>query len=83
MCSEDMFRRTHLPILREEIDTLASDKCGLKLNLNAIILCVIKSLKGMSAERMDKCHELVNFSDAYHLHVYLWRPKNKDRTIDW
>ena len=38
MCMEDMIKRTHLPILREAINTLASDKYGLKLNLNAMIL---------------------------------------------
>jgi len=37
MCTEDMFMRTHLPSLREAIVTLASDKHGLKLNLNAMI----------------------------------------------
>ena len=39
MCTDDMFKTTHLPILREAIDSLASDKYGLKLNLNAMILC--------------------------------------------
>ena len=67
MCTEDMFKRAHLPILREAISTLAGDKYGLKLNLNAMLLRAIKSLKGMYAERMEdeKCRELVNFSDAY------------------
>ena len=68
METEDMFTRPHLAVLRDAIDTLAGGgKYGLKLNLNAIIMRTIKSLKGMYAEAMQdvKCRELDMFTDDY------------------
>ena len=65
---EDMFTRRHLAVLREAIDILADGgKYGLKLNLNAIVIRTMKSLKGLYAEKMEdaKCKELYMFADAY------------------
>jgi len=54
--------------LREAIEELSKgDTYGLKLNLNAIVLRSIKSLKGLYAERMEdaKSVETDMFCDAY------------------
>ena len=48
---EAMFTRQHLALLRESIDTLAEGgKYGLKLNLDAIIMRNLNSLKGLHSE---------------------------------
>ncbi|KAI0222727.1 hypothetical protein LSAT2_026011 [Lamellibrachia satsuma] len=64
---EEMFSRHHLAGDKYGLKHLAGDKYGLKLIINAIILRIIKALKGMHAKRMDdaKCHELDLFTDAY------------------
>ncbi len=61
----EMSSRVRLPILRQAIDDLASEKYGKKLN--AIVVRTIKSMKGMYAEAMEdaKAVELDRFHDAY------------------
>ena len=51
---------------------LPGEKYGLKLNLNAIILRTIKSLKGLYSEAMedDKVRELDYFTDAYNFRAH-------------
>ena len=70
--TEDMFSRDHLPILVEAIEKMVAseegaEKHGLKLQLNAIILRSIKSLKGHlnSTKQDDKSDELERFKTAY------------------
>ena len=64
---EDMFSRQHLHILREAINNMGQSKYCLKLNLNAIIMRTVKSLKGIYAENSqdDKYAELDRFVEAY------------------
>ena len=69
---EEMFSRVRLPILRQAIDELASEKedqekYGQKLGMNNILTRTIKSMKGIYAEAMEgeKAAELDRFHDAY------------------
>ena len=50
----------------------SGEKYGLKLNLNAIILRTIKSLKGLYAEAVedDKVRELDHFTDVYNFRAH-------------
>ena len=70
--SQKMFSRDHLPTLLEAIEKMVAsemgqEKQGLKLQLNAIILRSIKSLKGHlnSTRQDDKSDELERFKTAY------------------
>lgn len=72
MGTGDMFTRQHFVTLREAINTLEGDKHGLKLNLNAIIVRMIKSIKGMHEEQTDDvlCHKLDMFMDTNKLRLH-------------
>ena len=64
----NIFTRQHLAVLHDAIEALAAGgKNGLKMNLKAIIMRTIQSLKGMYAEAMAyaKCRELDMFTGAY------------------
>ena len=70
--SEYMFSRDHLPTLLDAIEKMEAsemgqEKHGLKLQLNAIILRRIKSVKGHlnSTRQDDKSDELEGFKTAY------------------
>ena len=74
---EEMLSCVHLPILRQAIDELASekddqDKYGQKLGMNNILTRTIKSMKGMYAEAMEgeKAAELDRFHDAYRFRAH-------------
>ncbi|XP_060582162.1 uncharacterized protein LOC132738621 isoform X2 [Ruditapes philippinarum] len=86
---EDMLSRTHLEDLCEAVNTLTkrennSEKHGLKLHLDAVILRSVKALKGYyaSKEQDDKKKELKHFKDAYEYKSKILYPKARQMCIN-